>query len=189
MVMPAEYRAIWNTPGGGVGYSVFHFDDAASTSEAQTIANAVRQFFNALVGLFPDEVSITFDTEVLNLSLTGVLTGVFPVVPPGGVVGSQTLAYNRAAGLRVDWTTGAIVAGRRLTGRTYLVPASIGAFDSAGLVTVATVVAVQNAGNAMLAAVAATTPMVVWSRTHSTTAGVQASTVPNKGAILTGRRD
>jgi hypothetical protein len=174
--MPGEYRAIWNTPGGGTGYSVFHTTDMVSSSNAQAAANAIRAWFNTLVGLFPDEVSITFDTEVLELDVTGNLLAVYAVTPPAQVTGTQSTTYNRAAGIRVDWGTGVILSGRRLTGRTYLVPVSSGAFDANGLVTSATVSAIQAANSTLLTSLDLVGNLGVWSRT-------------TKGAILTGRRD
>jgi len=187
--MPSEYRAIWSTPGGGTGYSVFHFQDVVSNTEAQGIADAVRAFFNTNVGLFPDDVSINFDSEVIVMTLGGVLTGVFPVTPPATVTGSQTVSFERAAGIRIDWGTGHIVAGRRLTGRTYLVPASIGAFDTTGQVTTATQAAVAAAGATLITATSSIKPLVVWSRTHGIAWAVDTASVPAKGAILRGRRD
>lgn len=187
--MPGEYRAIWTTPGGGTGYSVFHTTTMVSTSNAQSAANAIRAWFNTLVGLFPDEVTITFDTEFLELDVAGNLLNVYAVTPPSSVTGSQTASYNRAAGIRVDWGTGVILAGRRLTGRTYLVPASSGAFDSNGLVTSATVTAIQAANSTLLTALNTVGNLGVWSRTHSAVHDVTTSSVPTKGAILTGRRD
>ena len=187
--MPGEYRAIWSTPGGGTGYSVFHTTAMVSTSNAQTAANAIRAFFNTNAGLFPDEVQINFDSEFLELDVAGALLAVYPVTPPAQVVGTQSLSYNRAAGVRIDWGTGTIVAGRRLTGRTYLVPASIGAFDSNGLVTSASVTAITAAANTLITALNTVGNLGVWSRTHGVVHDVTTVSVPTKGAILTGRRD
>ena len=187
--MPGEYRVIWSTPGGGTGYSVFHLQNMVSTSNAQIAANAFRAFFNTNAGLFPDEVSFTFDNEMLELDLAGNLLAVYPVTAPAAVVGTQTLSYNRAAGVRIDWGTGVIVGGRRLNGRTYLVPASIGAFDANGLVTSATQAAVAASCSTLLTALNAVGNLAVWSRTHAACHDVITASVPNKGAILRGRRD
>lgn len=185
-----EYRVIWSTPGGGTGYTVFHFADGVSSdANAQTIANAVRTFFDSLKGLFPNEVSWSFDTEYLELNVDGTLEGVFAVSAPAVVIGTDAGSYNRAAGIRIDWGTGEIVAGRRLVGRTFLVPTGAGAFDSNGLVTSANSTAVINAANALRTAVAGTAALGVWSRTHAHFAAAASVSVPPKGAILTGRRD
>jgi hypothetical protein len=187
--MPSEYRAVWSTAGGGTGYTVLHFQDVVSNTEAQNTANAVRTFFNSLAGIFPDEVSITFDDEVLVKDLAGTLLSVWPVTPPASVAGINASTYNRAAGARIDWSTGHIVAGRRLTGRTYLVPAGSSVFDIAGLVTSANVTAMTNAATALITATSSIKPLVVWSRTHGVAWAASGVAVPTKGAILTGRRD
>lgn len=187
--MPGEYRAIWATPGGGTGYSVFHTQNMVSTSNAQAAAAAFRAWFFTNRDLFPDEVSISFDSEFLELDVAGNLLAVYPVTPPAAVVGTQTAAYNRAAGIRVDWGTGVIVSGRRLTGRTYLVPTTTGAFDSNGQVNSGTVTAVQASNATLLTALNSVGNLAVWSRTHAAVHDVTSSSVPAGGAILRGRRD
>lgn len=185
-----EYRVIWSTPGGGTGYTVLHFSDGVSSdANAQTIANAVRAFFDSLKGLFPNEVSWSFDTEYLELNVDGTLEGVFAVSAPATVIGTDTSTYNRAAGVRIDWGTGEIVAGRRLVGRTFLVPTGAGAFDSNGLVTSANSAAIITAANTLRTAVSSIASLGVWSRTHAIFHDVASVSVPPKGAILTGRRD
>jgi hypothetical protein len=187
--MPAEYRAVWATQGGGTGYSVFHFQVAGSPAVAATIASQVRTFFTGIAGFYPDDVNVTFDSEVLDMDEAGTLTAVHGVTPPAAVPGLNNTSYNRAAGLRIDWSTGHIVAGRRLTGRTFIVPAAASVFDTNGLVTSANVTAAITAGNALITASASNRPLVVWSRTHQVSWAVQTCSCPTKGAILTGRRD
>jgi len=188
--MPLQYRAIWNTAGGGTGYTVWHMmAPLADPADAQDIAVAIRAFYNSNAGLFPDEVSIVGDDEVLDLADDGTLLGVFPVSPSSPVVGTQTTAYNRAAGIRVDLATGEIVSGRRLNGRVFLVPASVGAFDANGLVNSATITAVNATMVTLRNALFTPAPLAVWSRTHQVTHPVISNSVPPKGAILRGRRD
>jgi hypothetical protein len=187
--MPSEYRAIWSTPGGGTGYSVFHFQDVVSNTQAQGLANAVRAFFLTVSGVIPDDCTVSFDSEVTVYTLGGVLTGVFPVTPPAPTPGLTNATFNRAAGVRIDWGTGHIVAGRRLTGRTYIVPAGAGAFDSTGLVNSANITALTNAGQALITACSSIQALVVWSKTHGIAWAIDTASVPTKGAILTGRRD
>lgn len=187
--MPSQYRALWSTPGGGVGFSVFHFQDVVSTTEAQNTANAIRTFFNGVAGILPDDVVITFDPEVVVLDLAGALVTVFPVTPPASVTGGSTSTFNRAAGVRIDWNTGHIVAGRRLKGRTYLVPVASTTFDTVGIVTSAASTAILAAANALITATSSIKPLTIWSRTHGIMWAVDSAAVPGKGAILTGRRD
>lgn len=187
--MPSQYRAIWSTPGGGTGYTVLHFQDVANNTDAQDLANMVRVFFDSIKGVLPDDVTVTFDSEVLVLDLAGTLQTVWAVTPPASVSGINASTYNRAAGIRIDWSTGHIVAGRRLTGRTYLVPTGSSVFDAVGLVTSGNVTAVQTAAAALISSSSSNAPLVVWSRTHAVAWAADTASVPTKGAILRGRRD
>lgn len=189
--MVAEYRAIWNVPGGGTGYSVFHFNDPGDAGDAQDAANAIRIFFAAIVTLLPDDVTITFDNEmrVLNPS-TGTLTGVFPVSPPASVVGSGVGTWANAVGTVVTWDTGSIVGGRRLRGRTFIVPLIGTAYDNAGTIASASIVTLFNAADTLRTnLLAAVMPLAVWSRAHGQIALVQSASVNDRTAVLRGRRD
>jgi hypothetical protein len=105
------------------------------------------------------------------------------------VNGSSTGAYSRPAGGRIDWATDTIVAGRRLTGRTYLVPFALSAFDTEGVITAANVSSLTTAALALITATGLNRPLRVWSRTHATSAVVSDASCPAAGAILRGRRD
>jgi hypothetical protein len=187
--MPAQYRALWSVPGGGTGYSVLHFTTAGSSGPAQQIATDVHDLFADLNGQIPDDVTVTFDSEVLDLSEAGVLTAVWPVTPPSSVPGVSTAVYARAQGARIDWSTDTIVAGRRLTGRTYIVPVRGTSFDTTGLLTSTDASSILDQANAFLTQTSSNRPLRVWSRTHGVSAVVGAASVPRQGAILRGRRD
>lgn len=188
--MPSQYRAIWSTLGGGTGYSVFHADVAGDVTDAQEFANAVRTFFNSIADRLPNDVTITFDSEVVNLAETGELVGVFPVTAPTLVTGSGALNYSRAAGGRIDWATGVIAGGRRLTGRTYIVPIVAAEFDNSGLLTSACIADLQAAANTLISDLtAAGIVLRIWSRKNAVSAVVISASVPPKGAILRSRRD
>lgn len=187
--MPAQYRALWNVPGGGSGFSVLHYTIAGNGAAAQQLANDTRGFFVDLVNILPDDVDIDFDSEVIDLDESGVLTAVWPVTPPAQVAGINTSTYARAAGAVVNWATDTIVVGRRLSGRTYIVPLAGNAFDTTGIITTAARDVLIAAAEDFIAAGTANRPLRVWSRTHATSATVQSATVPIQGAVLRGRRD
>lgn len=187
--MPAQYRVIWSTLGGGTGYSVFHFTEAGTSPAAQQIADDVGEFFEDLQVGTPNDVSWSFDSEVLDLSDAGVLTAVWPVTPPAPLAGVGTGIYARAQGIRIDWSTDAIVAGRRLSGRTFIVPQVAATFDANGLIEPTSQGGLETAADNFLAATALNRPLRVWSRTHATSSVVTGRSVPPQGAILRGRRD
>lgn len=187
--MPAQYRALWSVPGGGTGFSVLHFTLAGNGGVAQTIADQTRVFFEAVKGGFPDDVTINYDSEVLDLLEDGTLSAVWPVTPPAATTGTSAAVYSRAAGARIDWGTDTIVNGRRLSGRTYLVPMGSTFFDTVGLITTANRAALVTAGTNFITQTGLNRPLRVWSRTHGVSAVVTDASAPAAGAILRGRRD
>jgi hypothetical protein len=172
-----------------VGYSVFHFQPAGSSGAATTIAANVHSFFSTLVGVLPDDVHITFDAEVLDLSETGVLTAVWPVTPPAQVQGTSAAVYARPVGARVDWSTGHVVAGHRLVGRTFIVPLASTSFDTTGQLLASVAQSINDQATIFITSTAGNRPLVVWSRTHSVSWAVDRSSVPLLAAVLRGRRD
>lgn len=187
--MPAEYRALWSVPGGGTGYTVLHFTIAGTSGAAQQIAEDVQDFFTGLSGQLPDDIDVSFDSEVLDLDEAGTLTAVWPVTPPAAVSGVSTAVYSRAQGARIDWSTDTIVAGRRLTGRTYVVPIRSTSFDTVGLLTSSDQAAFQTEADDFITATGLNRPLRVWSRTNASSAVVQTAAIPSKGAVLRSRRD
>ena len=186
----SQYRAQWSAPGGGTGYSVFHATPAADNVQAQAFADFVHAFFNALVPRLPNDVSISFDSEVLNMSDDGTLTGVLSVGAGSTLVGSGENNYSRAAGARIDWGTDAVVAGRRLRGRTFIVPIVSAEFGNTGLLTPTCVDALVEAGTDLVTGVGSSgIDLCVWSRTHAFASPVTSISAPDKGAILRSRRD
>jgi len=186
--MPAEYRAVWTVPGGGTGYSVFHFQNATS-SIAQDQADGIHDFFDAVKSQLPDDVQVNFEAEVLSLAENGTLLDVFPVTPPAEVDGSSSGVYQRPAGVRIDWLTGQIVSGRRLNGRTYIVPVVSTAFDTEGLLVAANRAIFQGAADTLISDSNSWGNLAVWSRTHTVTHDVITASIPAASAILRGRRD
>jgi hypothetical protein len=187
-----EYRAIWNVQGGGTGYSVFHVREAGIepiSASAQSFANALRTGFNSLVARLPDDVIINFDSEARELNVaTGTLIGVHGVTPPSNVVGTASGVYAAPSGARVDLITSGIVAGRRLRGRTYMVPLAGSEYTSTGLVAPATRTALNSAFNTFRDN-PGNWSLAVWSRTHGALADVISVNAPGEVAILRSRRE
>ena len=187
-----EYRAVWNVQGGGVGYSVFHVRESPVTTigaASQQFATDLRAGFNSLVTRLPDDVVINFDSETRELDVaTGTLIGVHSVTAPATVTGTSTGTYSAPAGARVDLITGSITAGRRLRGRTYIVPLSGDSFTNIGTVSSAAQTLLETAFQ-MFDGVPNVYSMGVWSRTHGVIADVTSVNVPSESAILRSRRE
>lgn len=160
-----------------------------------TSVTAVRTFWNSLAGFLPDEYVLTVDPFVeLHEESDGSLTGsISAASPPAAVSGTMTAGWAAGVGIRVNWTTGAIVNGHRVAGRTFIVPVKTSAYANDGTIEGGDLATVQTAVNTLLAALTtATTPLVVY--TKATTAGAGAITDVVSGApadqvaVLAGRR-
>jgi hypothetical protein len=189
--MVFQYRPEWSGTTGGPGVSVINYRSPFGLDDHQGAADAIRAFFAAIAGQLPNEVSISFPDEVLELDTsTGVLQDAHPVTGGATVTGTQSTGYAMPAGVRVDWTTGAFVAGRRLRGRTYLVPIAGAAYDTNGTLTTTAINAIQTAANNFIAAMdTGGGSLGVWSRTHGILVDVNAGAVADEVAILRSRRD
>jgi len=187
--MPAQYRALWQTSGGGAGFSVLHYTIAGNGTAAQTLADQTQDFFDNLDSIMPNDTVINFDSEVLDLAEDGTLTAVWAVTPPAAITGAGAGDFYAAAGGRIDWATDAIVAGRRLSGRIYIVPLIGSAYDTDGSIDAAAQAVLQVAGDGLITDTSFNRPLRVWSRTHAVSAVVESAFVPAKGAVLRGRRD
>lgn len=131
---------------------------------------AIKTFITTLVGLFPDDVTFNVPNGGDTIDdTTGMINGSWATTGGGLVTGTQTVSFTQGAGVRLSWGTGGLVAGRRVKGTTFLVPASGGAFDTTGLVTTATVAAVDSAAAALVSTLAG--DLVIWSRPTPTRAG------------------
>lgn len=193
--MPLEYRTEWVvTSSSNTGTSVHHGRAVTgSTPEqgAQALADRVHAFWATVAASMPNDVQISFPSEVVDVNTTtGLLTAVYEVTPGALVTGGSTLEFAAPVGARAEWRTPAIVAGRRLRGRTFMVPLAGGAFATDGGLDETTRAFLQDAAddyidNSVFAAV----QTVVWSRTHGILADITSAFVPDEAAVLRSRRD
>lgn len=187
-----EYRAVWNVTGGGVGYSVFHVREANTVSidiAATTFATDLRAGLSSLGGDLPNDVTISFESEAREIDVTtGTLIGVHAVTAPANVVGIQTGTYSAPAGAKVDLITSSIVSGRRLKGRTFIVPLAGTSYADNGQVASGARGRLTTAFE-MFRDDPATYSLAVWSRTHGILADVISFSPSLRSAVLRSRRD
>jgi hypothetical protein len=198
--MVSLYRPVWVTGSGGTGYSVFAHEDELTPSAQQTWANAVRTFLNAITPLMPNDVSISFPAETVQVNTsTGTLIGVTAVTAPASITGASAAAYAAPSGARVDWITAGIVNGRRVRGRTYLVPLISTAYDTDGTINSTNLATISTAAASYItnATIGSADP-VVWSRPlivddalerAGSSHVITGRLAVDKAAILRGRRD
>ena len=93
-------------------------------------------------------------------------------------------------GARVEWITGVVFNGRRVRGRTFLVPLAKSRFEGPGMLTSGCVSVLQAAASALVSA----TDLRIWSRPSGApgalggSALVSAAVVPDQVSWLRSRR-
>lgn len=194
--MPVEYRVQWaGTSITGPGVSVLHArtSGGATTSQcAQALADRARTFFDAVKAMVPAGVTWSFPPEATELdTATKQLIGVHAVTSPADVLSTGAASsWSRPSGGRVDWLTTAIVNGRRLRGRTYLVPLTTGSYDATGSIATTAIATLETAAAAYRnTGVFTASQPAVWSRTHGILADISGSNVPDLVTVMRSRRD
>lgn len=191
--MPSQYRAFWSIPNAGPAVSTFHAQ-ATLSGDAQQFADRVRALFVAMASRIPDDVAITFDSEVTFMdSATGTLSTATAVTPPPIVAGSAAGGWASGSGARIVWLTGEIRNGRRVRGTTFFVPLSGDNYAASGRLSGSTVNALQAAADAYLSGMGADgIPVYVYSRPipgrPGATSEVTAASVPETVATLRSRK-
>lgn len=186
--------ATWGGFRGAPGYSNFYFGGAAADdTDAESLAEAVRSFFNAFRVDLPSSVTISIQPSAEIIDETnGQITGQVDFTPPETITGGTNATYSAASGAVVNWNTAGYRNGRRIRGRTFVVPLSNAAYDTAGDISTASLGLLRN-GAAFLTSGVSVLPFVVWARpndgANGTAEPVVSATVPDLGAVLRSRRD
>lgn len=126
-----EYSVQWSGARIGSGASVMHAGtDEPSTILAQAFAAKVNTFFGAIAKYLPNVITIQFPNEVKVFEGNGTLIGVETITAPPQVNATGTAPFINGAGGCVRWNTGAVAGGRRIVGRTFIVPMVSDAFQT-----------------------------------------------------------
>lgn len=188
--------AQWGGFPSAPGFTNLYFDSAIiGTPSANEAAARARQLFEAMKGQFPDGVTITIQPQVAEIDDSNgqqvdeftVTTGGLPV--PGTGAGTRSAP----SGACINWRTSTFVGGRRLRGRTFLVPLSTAAYENDGTILPGSLAILRAAAVAYITdAVGPSAKPLVWHRpvggTGGSSAVITASGVTDKVAILTSRR-
>lgn len=175
----------WTGWPGAPGVSTFY------VSTTITDLTPLKTFFSAVSAYIPTAVVLDFPNvgDVVE-EATGLITGAWagPAVTSQSCTGSGNYAGN--AGAVINWRTTLLVAGRRVKGRTFLVPLVTTAYDSGGSLSAGFISSVNAAAAALITGWAG--GLKVWSRPRPTIAGAQATvltgTVPDLAVSLRTRR-
>ena len=186
--------AQWSGFRGAPGYSNFFFDDALSAEGGLDAAGlAIRNFFFAFRAQLPESCNIAVQGTADYIDeASGQITGTEDFSAPGTVSGNRGGGYSAATGAVVNWNTQDYVNGRRIRGRTFLVPLASAAFDAQGDIAALALTEIRDAANALVATTL-DAPLCVWHRPVGGAGGsshvVTSATVPDLGAVLRSRRD
>jgi hypothetical protein len=143
---------------GAPGYSKFRFDELSSGAMLNAAGAAVRAFMNAVAAFWPSGANIITaqispivqHNEIGTGDLTGESTMSTPPTQVNGL-GASGGAYAGGTGAVIHWTTGAVSAGRKVRGRTFLVPLLTSVYSSDGTIISSLQTSVTAAGNALIA--------------------------------------
>jgi hypothetical protein len=194
-------KARWGGFNGSPGYSVFHMKDfeAGGSQEAfaQGGADRVRAFFESFKAWLAYGVNVQVLGEVEAIEeTTGQLQEVYAVSQPGIVTSTASVVdrYAGAVGAVVTWRTGGIRNGRRIKGRTFLVPLTGNAYENNGSLHADSLGAINTAATALRDG-AGSPDLGVYARPTGPGATdgiwhvVTSHSTPDMSAVLRSRRD
>lgn len=189
-----QVTAVWTGFQGAPGYTNFHFMAGGGLiSDAQQSADRVLAAIDNLPSLLPADVTIRIQPEVREIDeATGEVTNFHNITPGGLAQGTGTGGYSAASGAVVNWRTNDLRFGRRIRGRTFIVPLAGNSYDPDGTLQTAVITNLQAFADD-LTGFDLDSEFVVWSRPRDGAGGVAASVtnynVPDMAAVLRSRRD
>jgi hypothetical protein len=158
----------------------------------QANVDAIRAFFQAFVGSLPSGLVIQVPASGDTIDdATGNINGAWSVATtPSNVTGTGAGAYAGNAGAVIHWLTGDVVNGRRVRGRTFVVPIIGTAYDAAGSLSSTTLTTLQTAANGLVTAIDPN--FAVWHRPTQFAVGsshsIISARVPDLAVSLRSRR-
>lgn len=179
----------WTGWSGAPAYSNFYVRAAPTT----TVLDYVYGFFNASKSLFNNGITWTVPSagNVLD-EVTGDIQGIWTALPTTATVsgGAGASVYAAPAGYCVAWRSATFISGRRVIGKTFMVPIAASCFATDGtLDNTFRATALTAAGNLVTNLGA---QMLVWHRPTGgiggTACGVAAAAISDRAAILKSRR-
>jgi len=199
--MSQLFRVVINWTGfaGAPGFTNLHFYTSSEASvtltDAQDAVDKVDDWLTALRDFLPTNVHFKCDAEVAEINeATGDLIGFLTTTPEADRAGTDAAGYSAASGACVAWSTPSVKNGRRIRGRTFIVPLGGNAYDGLGTINDAKLTTMRTATAALLAADSLSS-LRVYSRAtvadpdSGMAAVVSSFKINDKAAILTSRRD
>ncbi len=194
----ARIRTVLTGFPGGPGVATMY-----SVNNA-TLAASVRAFWLAAGSYMAGGVTIQVEGggDLLE-STTGVLTGAWSGATPAVVTSPNSGVYSAPSGAVVDWLSPTILDGRRVRGRTFVVPLIGSTYEGNGTLSPSTVTGLKAAGDNLV--IAESGGLCVWHRPRKARAAngtipavtarlgghalITTCRVPDIAAVLRSRRD
>lgn len=165
---------------------------------------AVQAMWGSLATKMPPTVSVTVEPFGDSIEdTTGAITGSWSIAPATGFAGGASGPYSAPSGACLTWLTDSVLDGRRIKGRTFLVPLSDFIYDNDGTLKGSDVIDLRATCAAYVAAAAGAA--VVWHRPRKASIAtptrparvarlgghgvITGSSVKDKIAVLRSRRD
>lgn len=186
--------ARWTGFPGGPGYSNFFFAGGGGLiSDVGQVADRVMSAFSEITTWLASGTRIELEPEAAIVdSDTGVVSDFAQVDNDTAVVAGGNANYAGPTGAVVNWRTNDLRNGRRIRGRTFLVPLTGATFDVDGTLNGGALEDI-NAFADTLRGVDLDSELGVWSRPVGGSGGVFATVtnhnVPDMAAVLRSRRD
>lgn len=181
-------KGVWTWTGfsGAPGYSIFY------ATPNSGLSGVIKNFFGAIDDYIPSGVTISSPSSGDQIDeATGLLTGTWTGGIGGSTPGQASGVYAGPAGFVINWLTNGVVNGRRVRGRTFIVPCIASLFDNDGTLANNHRAVIQSAADNLVASAAG--DLLVWHRPRGGVGGsahaVAAAVVSDKVAVLRSRRD
>lgn len=185
----ARINVAWQNWPGAPGVTTFYADD---TVALQPVVDAIRSMFNALAALLPTGLTIQVPSTGDRIDeANGNIIGSWTVAtPPAVVTATGAGAYAGNAGAVMHWLTAGVVNGRRVRGRSFIVPLVGSQYDASGSIAATPLSTLQTAAAGLITAAGAN--LRVWHRNTAFTSGsahaMTGSRVPDLAVSLRSRR-
>jgi hypothetical protein len=190
----------WSGFQGAPGYSNFYYmstgDFQPSQATVDAAANATQNLGAYIRTFLPVETSVQVQSDVVELwDTNGVMQNIWSAGSRPVLQGEAPSApYSAASGAVINWRTAGVRNGRRVRGRTFVVPLANSAYQSDGTLS-ASVITSLNTNLSTMLDTQPTATLGVWSRpsakgaTDGSWHAVQGFNIPDKVAVLRSRRD
>lgn len=200
MATMLKVKMRWSGFTGSPGYSNFYFrefsNNPPTNADADEAVDRVETFITNVKSLLPNVVNLAAEADVEVIEeTTGALQNVLQAVPAAAQAGTGGVGnYAAAVGAVITWRTAGVRNGRRIRGRTFLVPLYNSMFSTDGSLASTTVTTLNTAATNLLATTSSP-DFGVWARPTGpgATDGIwylaNSASVPDMSAVLRSRRD